>query len=146
MLYSSRIVNGDEVRAYNGNGYELVSGKNKLKQDVNMVFNTDVRETTGLGSKLADTVGVDAANPAVMFSPTPFMFEFQMRIKSALDRLKRAQRKFQFVYRVPKELIDDFTPVQIWPIKDDPRNYRWEVNLQTVDGVTTVPFRGKVRV
>ncbi len=143
-MYTNQIVDGDEVRSVTSSGYELLSGKDKVRQDINMSFTTDIRSTTGLGSQIEDAIGQEEANPAVAYSDTPFMFEFQMRVKSSLDRLKRAQRQYRFLYRVPAELIHDFSAVQIWPVVDDPRSYRWQVKIQTIDGAG-VSVKGKVK-
>jgi len=145
MLYTTQIVDGDEVRSVGGSGYELISGKDKVRQDINMSFTTDIRKTTGLGSQIEDAIGQDSDDPATSFSDVPFMFEFQMRVKESLDQLKRAQRKYQYSYRVPSELIHEFSAVQIWAIKDDSRNYRWEVGIQTVDGTSGFSVKGKVK-
>lgn len=145
-MYSSKIVNGDEVRSIGNSGYESVSGKNKVRQDLAMIFTTDIRDTTGLGGQLNDVIGEDAENPATVYSVTPLMFEFQMRVKSAVDRFKKAQRKYQYSYRVPSELIHDFTAAQIWPIADDPRNYRWEIGIQTMDGASSFVLKGGMKV
>lgn len=145
MMYSPKISNGDEVRLSNNRGYESISGKDKVRQDLAMIFTTDIRDTTGLGGQLDDVIGEDAENPATAYSVTPLMFEFQMRVKSAVDRLKKAQRKYQYSYRVPSELIHDFTEARIWPIIDDPRNYRWEIGIQTMDGVSST-LKGGMKV
>jgi hypothetical protein len=134
MLYTSQIANGDEVRSVTNSGYDLVSGKDKIRQDIHMILTTDIRRTTGLGAQLNDMVGKDTENPALAYTNTPFMFELQMRVKTSMDRLKAAQRRYQFSYRVPAELIHDFSQVQIWPLADDPRNYRWQLDIQTLDG------------
>jgi len=143
-MYTTQIVDGDEVRSLGSSGYELISGKDKVRQDVRMVFSTDIRPTTGLGSKIEDSVGQETENPATAHSSIPFMFEFQMSVKSALDRLKRAQRQFHFAYRIPAELIHDFSAVQIWPVASDPRNFRWKVDIQTIDGAG-LSIKGGVR-
>ena len=141
MLYTSEIVQGDEVRSVTNSGYSLVSGKDKARQDIGMIFQTDVRSTTGLGSQLGDAIGSDTENPAEAHSSAPFMFELQMRVRTSLERLKAAQRRYQYSYRVPAELIQDFSQIYIAPIQGDPRNYRWQVGVQTVDG-KTFPIKG----
>lgn len=146
MMYTSQIINGDEVRSVGGSGYETVSGKDKIRQDVKMVLTTNTRNTTGLGAQLEDSIGKDVENPASFYTNTPFMFEFQMRVKSALDRLKRIQRRFQYSYRVPAELIHEFTTVNIWPVKEDPRNFRWKVDIITVDGSSKISIKGGMRI
>lgn len=144
MLYTSQIVNGDEVRSVTNSGYELVSGKDKVRQDVGMIFSTNIRTTTGLGSQLEDAIGSDADNPAEAYSITPFMFELQMRVRTSLERLKAAQRRYQFSYRVPAELINDFSQLLVTALQGDPRNYRWQIGIQTVDG-KTIPIKGSLR-
>ncbi len=143
MLYTSEIVNGDEVRSVTNSGYSLVSGKDKVRQDVSMIFQTDIRTTTGLGSQLDDAIGSDTENPAEAYSNTPFMFELQMRVRTSLERLKAAQRRYQYSYRVPAELIQDFSQVYVTPLQGDPRNYRWQVGVQTIDG-STVTLKGSM--
>ncbi len=144
MAYTTKIIEGDEVRNISNTGYELISGKEKVSQDISMVLSTNIRKN-GLGSELEDSIGTEAENPAFVHSNTPFMFDFQMKVRSAMVRLKNAQRKYQYSQRTPKELIHEFSHVRIWSIKDDPRNYKWQINIITIDGRSNFSVNGRMR-
>lgn len=145
MTKTLKIKNGDMVRSVFNNGYEMVSGRDKVKQDVNNILTTDVRKTTGLGCDLDELIGMDSDNPASIFSPSPVMFEFQMRVSGGLNVLMSTQKEYLYGSRPSSELIFAYTPVEIWPIGDDPRNFRWRVNISTVDGKSGFTVSGKTR-
>ena len=144
MTWTTKIVNGDEVRNTWNNGYETVERLNKAKQDVKMVLGTEVR-SNGLGCGLDEVIGKDSDNPTNVFSRAPVMFELQMRVRSGLSRLRQLQRSRQASHRYPTEMIYDFSPVQVRPIADDPRNYFWQIDVMTVDGRSKFEVNGRIR-
>lgn len=134
MTTTLKITNGDIVRSVSGSSYAMVEGKDKVRQDVQCILTTSIRPTTGLGCGLEEVIGHDTYNPISNYTTTPIMFEFQGRVRAGLDRLKRTQTSYQLSYRPYTELIYDYTSVQIWNINEDPRNFRWRVGINTVDG------------
>lgn len=145
MTKTFKIKNGDIVRNIFNNGYEMIFGRNKVNQDVRNILTTDVRNTTGLGCGLDELIGADSSNPASIFSPSPVMFEFQTRVSGGLSVLMATQKEYLYGNRPSSELIFSYSPVEIWPNNDDPRNFRWRVNISTVDGKSGFTVSGKTR-
>jgi len=73
------------------------------------------------------------------------MFQFQMLVKDALDRYRYVQRNFQYSRRTFKELLDDFSPVQIWGDTTDPRVFRWRVDFFSVGNLPNFALGGTTR-
>ena len=143
MTYTMKVVNGDIVRNPSGSGYVMISDKDKCKQDAVCILSTNVRKSNGLGCGLEEMIGRDADNPQSMYSNAPVMFEFQSKVAGGLSRLRLAQRSAQYSYRTVGEIIHDFSPVDIFPIAGDPRNYRWRVFIITIDGQNNISVRGR---
>jgi len=144
MTWTTKVSNGDEVRNTWNNGYETVEKINKAKQDVKMTLGTEVRRN-GLGCGLEEVIGKDSENPTNTFSKAPALFEIQMRVRTGLSRLRQLQRTKQASHRYPSEVIHEFSPVQVWPIADDPRNFYWRVDVMTVMRRASFQINGKVR-
>jgi len=140
-----KIVDGDMVRSYTNSGYTTVNGKDKVRQDVAMVLSTDTRSSTGLGCNLDDSIGLDSDNPASAFALVPIAFDFQMKVQTGMNRLMSAQQGYQSDYRPNTELISTSGPVQIWQIREDPRNFRWSLPVLTVDGRSSFTINGSTR-
>lgn len=134
MSYTWKIVDGDMVRDVSNTSYATLTDSDKCKQDVRMNLSTDTRDSTGIGCNLDSCVGSDAEHPASAFSFAPVAFDFQMKLQTGMNRLISAQRHYLYGRRTAKELIDSIGAVQIWPIRDDPRNFRWRLDILTVDG------------
>lgn len=145
MTKTWKITNGDIVRLPGNTGYYTVEGREKCRQDVQNSLSTDSRDSTNLGCGLDECIGVDADNPASAFSSAPAAFEFQTRVRAGLNRLKATQKQFQFSERTAQELIYDVGPVQIWPIAEDTRNFRWRVDIMTIDGRANFTVNGSTR-
>jgi hypothetical protein len=143
--WSWKVVEGDMVRSYTNSGYETVSGKDKGRQDVANVLATDTRSSTGLGCSLDECVGLDAENPVSAFALAPVAFDFQQRVQIGMNRLMAAQKTYHYAYRPNTELIYSSGPVQIWPIREDPRNFRWQLPVTTVDGRASFAIGGETR-
>lgn len=133
MTRTFKISNGDVVRLYTNSSYEFVENREKCRQDVKCVLTTSFRNSTGLGCGLEDVVGADTENPVSAFSITPAAFKFQNRVMNGLNILKTTQRKYQFSQRTRGELIASISPVRIRNIADDARNFRWRVDVYTLD-------------
>jgi hypothetical protein len=129
-----KIINGDIVRATTNAQYYTVTDKEKVSQDVKETLTTRVNPLTGLGASLDEVIGHDSSNPASTYSYTPPLYEFQSRVDSALTRLQAAQGAYLLSERTARELISDISAVQIWKIKDDPRNFKWRVRVMTYYG------------
>lgn len=131
MSWTLKVVDGDVVRLHTNVGYEQVTGKDKLKQDVLMTLSTSVRSDTGIGTGLGQVIGDRTDKEPDNVYSTPAMFKFQTLVRNGLSRLKYNQRNFFFNRRTPYEMLEDFSPVQVWAT-DDPRVYRWRVDLYTM--------------
>jgi len=131
VSWTWEIVKGDMVRLPFNNGYERVTGGDKLKQDCEMVLTTKVR-ANGLGTSLDDTIGTSVDGEPTKGNGMPALFQFQTKLRNGLSRYRYLQRNFQFNRRTPSELLDDFSPVQIWQDGSDPRSFRWKVDLFTL--------------
>lgn len=134
MSWSFKIENGDLVRTAYNNGYEELEGLAKLKQDVEMVLSTSIRTSTGIGCSLDDVIGMSTMNPMGAYMQFPAMVEFQTRVMSGMSRLKYYLTNTQSRERATEEQILEISPVQLWPMNDDPRNYRWRVDVLSLSG------------
>jgi len=134
MTTTLKIVDGDIVRATTNALYHRVTDNEKAFQDVRETLTTSVNPLTGLGASLDEVIGQDAANPATTYSFVPPLYEFQSRVEGAMSRLQVAQSGYLLSERSQKELISDISPVQIWKIAGDPRNFRWRLKVQTYFG------------
>ena len=143
MTYGLKIENGDIVRTAYNSGYLYVTDSDKVKQDAAMILTSDTRTSTGLGCQLTEMVGSDSNNMYSTYSNAPVMFTFQARVRTGLERLKQAQRRFQFSQRTAQELIHEIAPVRIWPDRGDPRNFHWTVDILTVDGRANFTMNGR---
>ena len=146
MARTLKFSNGDIVRLYTNQGYEYLSDQAKIKQDVSLMLTSGVRSSTSLGCGLDELIGDDTLEPIAAYSEFPVIFDFQQRVRVGLSRLRSAQRTYQFDQRSPKELIFDFSPVEIWRAAEDPRNYKWKVDVITEDGRTSFSINGGARV
>lgn len=145
MSKTWKIVNGDIVRYYTNIGYTFIENTDKIKQDVQMVLTTDERTTTGLGCGLDGAIGSDLENPSSVYMQAPVAFEFQNRVRVGMNRLRSAQRAYQFSQRGPKELLYDAGSVQIWPDFNDPRDFRWRLDVTTVDSRAAFQVNGSTK-
>ena len=126
-------------------GYVYVEDLDKLKQDIPMILTTDERASTGLGCSLDEVVGDDRENPSSVYFQAPVAFEFQNRVAIGMNRLRSAQRQYQFSQRTPRELLQDSGAVQIWPDNSDPRNFRWRLDVTTVDSRVSFSVNGSTK-
>jgi hypothetical protein len=133
MSTTLQFSNGDMVRLDGGTGYSYVSGKSKVKQDVECVITTDIRKSTGLGCGLRQIIGEDTMMYTSSYTQYPAVFDFQRNLYNGLSRLKSAQKFYQYDTRTPDELIFDFSTVKVWYSDQDPRNYEWSINVFTED-------------
>lgn len=146
MSRTLKVTDGDVVRLFTNQNYEYVSDNAKVKQDTGMILTTGIRATTGLGCGLDQLIGDDTLEPVAAYAEFPVIFDFQQRVRIGLSRFRSAQRNYQFEQRTPKELIFDFSPAEIWKQAEDPRNYKWKVNVITEDGKTSFSINGGARV
>jgi hypothetical protein len=144
MSWSFKIENGDLVRTSYNNGYEEINGLAKLKQDVEMTLSTSVRWSTGVGCSLDEVIGMSTMNPISSYMQFPAIVEFQTRVMTGMNRLKYYLNNTQIRERTTSEQILEVSPVQIWPNNDDPRNYRWRIDVLSVSG-SDVAIGGTVR-
>lgn len=143
MAYTLQIEDGDIIRYGTGSGYYLVSGSDKLKQDVKCILSTDIRPVTGLGCGLRHVIGQDVMNRIDSYAYYPAVFNFRERVQQGLEKLKIAQRSYQFSQRTADELIDSIRPVQIYPSSNDPRNYNWRVDIMSIDKASNFTINGR---
>jgi hypothetical protein len=143
MSWEWKVENGDIVRNHSNTGYTRVTGKEKLKQDVVNMLQTAIRSDTGLGTSLGTALGshVDG-EPGTAYS-TPTMFRFQRLVMSGINKFRLAQREYQFNRRTPQELLQDFSPVQVWAT-EDPRTFRWRVDFYTMSSFPNFSLGGAV--
>lgn len=146
MSRTLKFKDGDVVRLYTNQDYEYVSGSAKVKQDVGLILTSGIRASTGLGCGLDDLIGDDTLEPVAAYSEFPVIFDFQQRVRVGLSRLRSAQRSYQFEQKTPKELIFDFSSAEIWRQAEDPRNYKWKVDVITEDGKSSFSINGGARV
>lgn len=145
MTTTFKIYGGDVVRNTASGLYSTLSNKDKLNQDVRTMLATNIRTVSDQGCGLDMAVGKDQKNPVSSHVSTPVMFEFQLLVRSGLERLRRAQRRYMFSQRTTSELIYDFSPVQVWLDQHDPRTVRWKVDIKTIDGRSSFSVGGKFR-
>lgn len=143
MSRTLKFVNGDMVQSDDGFGYAFVSGKDKAVQDVECIITTDVRPTTGLGCGLRAILGEDTMAYSAAYTQYPAVFDFQRSLYNGLNRLKSAQKFYQYDTRTPDELIFDFSPVRVWYSDQDPRNFEWSIDVFTVDGKSNFTVGGE---
>jgi len=144
MSWELKIVDGDIVRNAENTGYARVSGKDKLKQDCVNMLQTAIRADTGLGTSLGKVIGKHVDGEPDQAYSTPAMFQFQRLIMNGLSKFRYAQRNYLFSRRTPAELLDDFSPVQVWAT-DDPRSFRWRVDFYTLGNLPNFALGGIVR-
>ena len=142
MARTLRFVNGDVVRSDDGVGYSFVEGKEKAKQDVSCIITSDVRNSNGLGCGLSKLVGSETMAYATAYTQYPVVFDFQRSLYNGLNRLKSAQKYYQYDTRTPDELIFDFSPVRVYYSDQDPRTFEWNMDVFTVDGKSNFPVGG----
>ncbi len=145
MTWTLKVVDGDVVRLHTNTGYERVTGTPKLRQDCGMVLSTDIRDSTGIGSSLDSSIGASSGSEPEGNGGLPTMFRFQMLVKDSLERFKYNQRRYLYDQRAPDEVLEDFSPVQIWPVSDDPRNFRWRVEMYTLGNLPNFTLSGVTR-
>jgi len=143
MSWELKIVEGDIVRNSVNTGYEQVTGKDKLKQNVVMTLQTAIRPDTGIGTGLGKVLGDRSDKEPDQVYSTPAMFKFQTLVRNGLSRLKYNQRNYLFSRRTPSEMLDDFSPVQVWAT-DDPRNFRWRVDVYTMGNLPNFVVGGTI--
>lgn len=139
MSYEFKIVDGDIVRNHTNSGYERVTDKDKLKQNCVNVLQTAVRDDTGIGSGLGRVLGSHIEGEPDLAYGTPAMFEFQTMVRDSLTRFRYNQRTYLLSRRTPKEMLDDFSPVQVWATTD-PRSFRWRVDFYSLGNSPSVAF------
>jgi hypothetical protein len=146
MARTLKITNGDIVK-YLGStySYQLLSGREKVTQDIKMVLTTSVRASTGLGCGLDDVIGQDTMNSVSSFTQFPAVFDFQNRVRVGLERLSTAQKNYLYGQRSNDEIIKDISAVRIWPASSDLRNYRWRVDVLTIKGKEGISITGQVQ-
>ena len=142
MSKTLKIYNGDIVRNFANQGFETLENTDKLRQDVAMSLTTGIRATTGVGCGLDDLIGSDPTQELSQYSLFPILFDFQTRIRSGLNRLKSAQRSYNFTYRTPTELIYDFSAAEVWQTPEDQRTYKFRVDIISDDGSTRFSVGG----
>jgi len=146
MAKTLKFQNGDMVRSYLNSSYNYVEDKEKVRQDVKLILTSGVRKSTGLGCGLDEVLGAMDNNPMYAYAQFPIVFEFQTRLRVGISRLKAMQRRKQIRQRTPGELIFDFTPAEVWMQNEDPRNYKWSVNILTEDGKSNFSIGGAARL
>jgi len=144
MSWTFKIVDGDVVRLSSNVGYERVTGKDKMKQEVTMVLTTD-RRGNGIGASLDEIIGRSVDGEPDLGWSSPALFQFQQRVRSALSRYRYAQRNFQFSRRTPLELLSEFSPVHVWVDTTDPRKFRWRVDFFTMGSLPAFSLGGMTR-
>jgi len=144
--YTIKVYQGDIVRNHQNTGYELLTGKDKVDQDVRNILTTGFRTTTGLGCSLDDVIGADSNNPTDVYTLIPNSFEFQNRVRIGLSRLRQTQRQYLFSQRDNQELIFDYSPIQFWKDRADPRDFHWRVDILTNDGSQNIEVNGRTRL
>jgi len=141
MSYTVKIENGDVVRNHSNTGYETITRKDKLRQDCRMVLTTGIR-ADGIGCGLDEVIGKHTDGEPENAFGSPAMFEFQSRASSGISRFRYVQRHTMFSRRTPEELLDSYTPVQIWPDTEDPRTFRWRVDFYSFLGKYAFSLEG----
>ena len=142
MTRTLKFTSNDMVRLENNQGYEFVEDKVKLKQDVELMATSDTRASTSLGCSLDKVVGKDTMKHTDSFSVYPSVFDFQMRLRLGLSRLRGNQKAYQYGDRTPGELMFDFTPARVWFDDLDQRNLNWSVQIFTVEGGPPLTISG----
>jgi hypothetical protein len=144
MSWTFKVVKGDIVRKPVNNGYDSVTGLDKLRQECRMVLTSGVRRS-GIGTGLERILGRTTDNEPDLGWSSPPMLQFQQWVRDGLSRYRYVQRNFQFSRRTPAELLDDFSPVQIWMDGTDPRVFRWRVDFYTLGKLPNFALGGTTR-
>ena len=134
MCWTFKIEKGDIVRSRYNNGYESIEGAVKLRQDVEMCLTTEIRRSNGIGCGLDEVIGKATMNPVSSFTQFPAVVEFQSRVMSGMSRLRYYLGNTLTNDRTTDETITEISPVQLWPMAEDPRNYRWRVDVLSGSG------------
>ena len=142
MARTLKFINGDVVRSDDGYGYSFISGKDKIRQDVECIITTDIRRSNGLGCSLRSILGKDTMAYTSAYTQYPAVFDFQKNLYNGLNRLKSAQKYYQYSTRTPDELIFDFSPVRVWFSDQDPRQFEWNIDVFTIDGKSNFTLGG----
>lgn len=143
MSRTLAIENGDVVRSLTKEQYQFIDGKNKARQDVAMILTTDIRNDTGDGCGLDRVIGSKIDRRGFAYMQGSIILNFQMRIQAGLNRFIKSQRSYHYSQRTKDELIQEVGSVQVWKIPDDPRNFRWRVDVITVDGGANFYISGR---
>lgn len=136
MTTTLKFSDGDMVRLGSNQNYSYVSGRNKVKQDIESTLTTDIRASTGLGCSLDHVIGEDTMSELSALSMFPAVFDFHTRIQSGMAALKNAQRSYQFTERTSDELIYEIPPANIIPSKNDFRTFTWQLTALTESGAS----------
>jgi hypothetical protein len=145
MSTTLKIANGDIVK-YSGSkyGFETISGRDKVTQDLKMIFTTSIRASTGIGCGLEEVIGNDTMDFSSSYTIMPAVFDFQNRCRVGLSTLQNEQKRVGLASRTPDELIRDFSSVKIIPDSEDSRSFKWSVDVATVTGFDKITISGKV--
>ena len=106
------------------------------------MITTDIRNSTGLGCGLSGLIGSDTMAYTSSYTQFPAIFDFQRNLYDGMNRLKSAQRYYQYDIRTPDELISEVAPVKVWYSDQDPRSYEWNLDVFTVDRSSTFRVGG----
>jgi len=143
MSRTLKIENGDVVRSLTKEQYTFINGKDKAIQDTAMILSTDIRSDTGDGCGLDKVIGTRVDRRGFAYMQGSIVLNFQMRIQSGLNKFIKSQRSYLYSQRTKDELIQEIGPVQVWKIPDDPRHFRWRVDIITVDGGSNFYIAGR---
>lgn len=143
MSWTFKVENGDIVRSrtQGGNGYEILTGRDKLLQECKMILSTDIRKN-GIGSSLRKVIGKSNMGGEQVGQDAPLMFEFQLLVRNSINRYRQVQRQTLFSRRLFSEMLDDFSPVYVYPDPDDPRKFKWRVDFYTSRGFSNFSLGG----
>lgn len=111
MSRTFKIVNGDYVLDRTNGRPTTVTGREKLRQDVNIMLTTETRANS-YGAGLEDLIGRD-------MDPAAFRIEVGRRIRSSTNALQRLQDQFLAAQRTAQERLATIAALSVFVLPGD---------------------------
>lgn len=134
MSSTLRVTSGDIIVSSSTGRPILVSGQNKLRQDIKEFFEISVT-ATGFGSGLSDLIGL------VQLDQDAFVSSAYGAIVQGLQAFRALQRADFTTPRTNEELLSSFDGIKVVQDPTDPTKFIFTANIYSVAG-SLVPYSG----